>query len=786
MRARPLLAAALLVALATSRPYAQQGGGPRAAGGEVATEVTVLTPTPHPPMPRELSLVWLAPDRGVTGRSSSNAVISNAAKLLAGGEYAKAYATVAQPAVQQGPLAHYVTYYTGVSQLHLDRPADALRTFAALSAQKPVGYLSEAALFGEADAQLALNKPGAAIEIYERLLKQKPSSIEDVLMRLGRAAKAAGDASKAADAFGRVYYEFALGESARAAGSELALLHLRDVTPGSQRFQLELGRAQRLYASKQYREARDSFDDLKSLSRGDDKEVIELRIAQCDYYLKKTRAARDVFKAIADERDRRQAEALYFYAVAQRDLGDAGTFLAVARRIVTEFPGDTWAQEALNALGTYYILRDEDEQADAIFRELYEQFPTGPHAERAAWKAGWRAYRQGQYEDTVRFFERASADFSRSDFRPSWIYWAARAHEKLSNKTLANLRYAIVVADYMNSYYGRLSAERLGASAQASARAASASLVAGDIPLPSPMPANTPIVKALLGAEMFGDALNELRYARRAWGDSSAIQATVAWVNQQQARDEKGMERFQLMRGGINNMRRAYPQFMTAEGEELPHDVLTVIYPLAYWDLIRKYSAQYDLDPYLVAALVLQESTFVADVRSHANAYGLMQLMPATARQYARKLGIPYSSRLLTNPDANIRMGTAYFSDKIKEFGGVHLALASYNAGERPVRKWMAERQGVEREEFIDDIPYPETQGYVRKIMGMAHDYKRLYGGVDATGNSLDKTPDARVTPAPVAAPSATVKPAPKAKAPAKKPAPKPRTAPAGRARSRA
>src|SRR4029453_3403459 len=113
-------------------------------------------------------------------------------------------------------------------------------------------------------------------------------------------------------------------------------------------------------------------------------------------------------------------------------------------------------------------------------------------------------------------------------------------------------------------------------------------------------------------------------------------------------------------------MRRAYPQFLASGGEELPRDILEVIFPVAYWDLIRKYSAQNGLDPYLVSALMAQESTFVADIRSHANAYGLMQLLPSTARQMSRKVGLKYSSRLLTDPEANVKMGTRYFADTIK------------------------------------------------------------------------------------------------------------------------
>jgi soluble lytic murein transglycosylase len=73
-------------------------------------------------------------------------------------------------------------------------------------------------------------------------------------------------------------------------------------------------------------------------------------------------------------------------------------------------------------------------------------------------------------------------------------------------------------------------------------------------------------------------------------------------------------------------------------------------------------------------------------------------------------------------------MGTAYFSDLVKQFGGEHFALATYNAGPSRVSKWISERPGVERAEFIDDIPFPETQDYVKKILGQAEDYRRLYG----------------------------------------------------------
>jgi soluble lytic murein transglycosylase len=134
------------------------------------------------------------------------------------------------------------------------------------------------------------------------------------------------------------------------------------------------------------------------------------------------------------------------------------------------------------------------------------------------------------------------------------------------------------------------------------------------------------------------------------------------------------------------------------------------------------------VDPYLATALIAQESTFQADVRSVANAWGLMQIVPATGRRYATRLGIkPFATARLTEPETNIRIGMAYFSDLLEQFGDPAPALAAYNAGENRVSRWLAERPGVSQDEFIDDIPFPETQNYVKRVIGTAEDYRLLY-----------------------------------------------------------
>jgi soluble lytic murein transglycosylase-like protein len=282
------------------------------------------------------------------------------------------------------------------------------------------------------------------------------------------------------------------------------------------------------------------------------------------------------------------------------------------------------------------------------------------------------------------------------------------------------------VIDYGNSYYGRLSSRLLAsrqlAAAPQPARSASASETIT-------APPTEALMRELLLTGLFDDALREVQFAQRTWGDSSALQATSAWIRSQQAQELRADERFTALRGSITTMRRAYPQFLAADGATLPVEVLRVIFPLDYWELIDKYSKASRLDPYLVSALMAQESTFTADIRSSANARGLMQIMPGTGRLYARKLGIrSFTTASLSQPETNVRIGVQYFKDLVDKFGEIHYALAGYNAGDARVVEWIRRAPDLAPDEFIDSIPFPETQNYVKRILGTTEDYRRLYG----------------------------------------------------------
>lgn len=138
--------------------------------------------------------------------------------------------------------------------------------------------------------------------------------------------------------------------------------------------------------------------------------------------------------------------------------------------------------------------------------------------------------------------------------------------------------------------------------------------------------------------------------------------------------------------------------------------------------------------PEIIYSLIRQESFFEARAVSGAGAVGLMQLMPATAKQVAAKLGLPAPGvEALKNPELNIKLGIAYFKMKMERFGRLSAALCSYNAGEGRLRLWITHHKDLDEETFIEFIPYTETRDYVKKITAYSHMYKLLYPAPDQT-----------------------------------------------------
>lgn len=157
--------------------------------------------------------------------------------------------------------------------------------------------------------------------------------------------------------------------------------------------------------------------------------------------------------------------------------------------------------------------------------------------------------------------------------------------------------------------------------------------------------------------------------------------------------------------------------------------IFKTVYPIHYADLIDKYAEVYQVDAYLVAAIIRNESKFNPNALSRKEAKGLMQIAPITGEWASEKLGIiNYREELLYEPELNIQIGTWYLNVLHKEFQGrLELMVAAYNAGNGNVSKWLANPEFSSDGKVLEVIPFPETRGYSKKVLRDYMIYQKLY-----------------------------------------------------------
>ena len=160
---------------------------------------------------------------------------------------------------------------------------------------------------------------------------------------------------------------------------------------------------------------------------------------------------------------------------------------------------------------------------------------------------------------------------------------------------------------------------------------------------------------------------------------------------------------------------------------EIDKIIMKRIYPLKYSEHVEKYAEEYSIDKYLVYAIIKAESNFEEHAKSTSNAVGLMQIMEPTAIEIANKMELDITEKDLFNPELNIKIGLKYFTSLLEKYNNYNLAIIAYNAGIGNVDKWI--KEGIIKEDGtdIENVPFKETNNYVRKILRDYEIYQELY-----------------------------------------------------------
>jgi len=463
------------------------------------------------------------------------------------------------------------------------------------------------------------------------------------------------------------------------------------------------------------------------------------------------RAADEALAASPSGSDR--ARALWVRAHAERADGDRARAEATCIVLARTEPNDPLAPRALATAATWRWNADDDGALD-LFRELTRRFPTSPqavdafyaiariqqengqHAEALAtyeelarrypratvaddarWRAAWVRYLAGQYGAAERAFAALAA--GRNDtLRVAAEYWHARTLERLGKDDAARERYARVAEDHTTSYYAELAETHLGRAQEPAGEPV--------VPAPTPFPSGLAGPHAERARAL--QTLGLLRLARREVDAARDAGAPAELV----------LEAYEAVGAPGPAIRLA----RTAA----PDDVTATLYPLGYWDLVLPAARSRGLDPLFVAALIRQESLYDPEAVSPANAHGLMQLLPSTARRVAASIGTPPppNTQALHHPPLNVELGTALLKSLLEQYGGSRVkALAAYNAGEDAVAKWERRYAGRDTDEFVELISYRETRDYVKAVLRNYRAYRRLYAPPSPATTSPGSPPKA-------------------------------------------
>jgi soluble lytic murein transglycosylase len=537
-----------------------------------------------------------------------------------------------------------------------------------------------------------------------------------------------------------------------------AQIHEAQATPG------EIGRAYGLY-----RELRNAAPDSRwaALAR---KEQARLRGKFPDQFgLSTTASQADEADRLARERQVNEAEELYKKLLrgisepAERlriltklaslylSAGNRNEAIPVLEEIARDYPENGEAPKALYQIGQIYWNRHDNSRAFDYFRALLEKYPASAVADRAqyasadiheyfgrkeeaiqgytqvqkqfpksqvrddaAWRLAWLYYRGGDFALAQATFRSLAAQSKNGPFGAAAFYWQGRAAEKLGDTDNAKQFFRQIVNGGEESYYQALSfrrLEQLGEPLEGQQRSAQPAAVADADPL--------------LRAEQSFHLSRARELAALSLHQLAVVE--IDEVNRRAKLPET--LRALLMREYFNN--QAYGKSLALAQQLSPahSDRDFYRYPLAYWDAIQQKTIERGIDPYLVLALIRQESLFNARARSPAAALGLMQLILPTAARVAKQIGLTApNSEKLYDPELNLTLGTQYLKDLLDRYSNNWFkAIAAYNAGEAAVDRWEREIVTDDIEEFVERIPYIETRGYVKLVLRNHRIYKRLY-----------------------------------------------------------
>lgn len=630
---------------------------------------------------------------------------------------------------RQTSLGDYAAYYRGQALQESGRGEEAEREFRRLAQTYPTSLLARPAALQSAGSAMARGNYQIAIDGVTDLVARNDGTAlklrADGLEKLGRTNEAILTLRK-------LYFDAPQSAEAEKVGQRLA--ELGGTTAAGDVSQLRM-RADKLYDARLYALAAAAYEQIPRQFPNAASDEVWLRTGLSYYKADAFKQSTDALARIRARTPKLAAESLYYLGIGQLSLKNEPAALQALADLRRSAPSSDRIGELLYAIGRYYEKRDRDDQATTFYSQLIRQFPQSDKADEAHFWLAWRAHQAKDYVNSARLLTEHIANYGAvTDNRGKAAFWAAADSEKAGDKARALVIYQALQKRYGAGWFG-LNAERR--SDRLMKEGVRAKSIDSDLMLRNAVeglqtinPVRETIkdtdtervqkAEQLMQIALHQSAMNELDAARANAPNSPIVNLRIAQIFRFNGENV----------AAINALKRAYPDYGQTLPEEMSREAWDVFYPLKWWANVKEEAKRHNLDPYLIAGIIRQETVFDAKARSRANAMGLMQLLPSTGQAVARRNNLGggrIASSDLYNPVLNIQLGTAYVRQLMDDFHRFEYVAAAYNGGPTRVRRWVNESPTNEIEEWVESIPLSETRLYVQGVYRNARIYQRLY-----------------------------------------------------------
>ncbi len=625
-------------------------------------------------------------------------------------------------------LGDYAFYYLGKANLKASDFTGAAMAFDRLVERYPDSLLRPQALAQAVEAWFQDNDCRRARERQARFMAEYAghASVPAVLLRQGDCQHKVGETAAAVATYRRIWVQDAASPQADDAAVRLDRLNSEGVAIPKLTSEDRWLRAKTLFDARQYARAVKAFEDyLKSAPAPNldwarrDRARLNLGIAHVR--LKRYDEARASFEHAMKGRDEGAAEdAVVWLGRVFLRQGLDEPFLALAREVEAGRVSGEARAKFLLLLAAQHAGRGRIDQAIHAYRQAGEQAEVS--AAEGPYRAGQLLYQHGRSEEAIASFDQVLLLQPSGPYFMPALYWKARSLEKSGETQQAAIVFQALCGDAPLSYYCLSARLRpVAARADGVAPVQGGAAVTGLTLKEKPVAGNAHYQRAV-ELRMAGLLREAGREAAVLTGKTGADRGEILWM-------AGLLKEFGEDHRALKLVQRTFPDVLERGISGVPSAFWDLAYPQGWLPAIQA-STPTGVDPYLIAAVIREESAYNPDAVSPAGALGLMQVMPQTGRMIAGRLGgESFSRERLLDPHYNIRLGSWYLGHLAERFdhNPVYM-VAAYNAGPEAVAKWVQEFGGIEPDEFIESIPYTETRLYVKRVLRSHREYRRVSG----------------------------------------------------------